>query len=111
MQGHSLLELIQEKPKKPSVRESLLIEVNDPVARYGFDKAARVRQIIKGSYSLTLYADQTWGELNNHDNDPDECHNLWDEPDWATKKAELILELTHLLVAQMDESPLSQRLA
>ena len=45
------------------------------------------------------------------ENDPQETHNLWDVPAHAAQRARLAERLTHLLTAQMDESPLSDRLA
>lgn len=42
-------------------------------------------------YKLTVYYNQTYGELFDLEQDPAEIHNLWDDPDAATLKSELLL--------------------
>lgn len=92
-------------------REKLLIEFNDSSPRMGFDAAARVRTIVTEEWQLSVYGDQDWGELYNRLFDPSCLNNLWNDNDYAATKAGLIEDLTHLLIAQMDESPRSTRQA
>ena len=92
-------------------RHDLLVEYNDGGARLGFEKASRVRSVVTDRWRYTLYLDQDWGELYDLENDPSETHNLWDVPAFAAERARLSERLNHLLTAQMDESPLSNRLA
>jgi len=92
-------------------RDSLLIEFNDGFARNGFEQSARVRSIVTNKWQLSVYKDQDWGELYDLKNDPLQTHNLWDSDIHSTTKAALFEELTQLLIAQMDESPQSSRLA
>ena len=110
-QGHSLLPLVEGEHSRSGIRSSLLIEMNDLMPRYGFEAAARARQLLKGDWSLTLYAGQDWGELYNRAEDPHECRNLWGEEKYTTIQSELVLELSHHLICQMDESPRAQRYA
>ncbi|SIQ79336.1 sulfatase-like hydrolase/transferase [Paenibacillus sp. RUD330] len=42
-------------------------------------------------YKLTVYYNQTYGELFDLQEDPGELRNLWDEPDRLALKAELLL--------------------
>lgn len=107
-QGISLLPALNQDL---ALRQALLIEENDPVPRYGLPTAARVRQVLKDNWSLTIIMGQDEGELYNRQTDPHECHNLWHHPSHQTKKMELLLALTHLLTAQMDESPKANRYA
>ena len=107
-QGHSLLQATQQETQ---VRNSLLIEENDPVPRYNYPTPARVRQVLKDNWSLTLVQGDSNGELYNRNEDPNECDNLWDNPLHQTKQAEMVLALSHLLIQQMDESPKAQRYA
>lgn len=94
-----------------SRRGSLLIEFNDGGRRMGFDPPARVRTLLAGPWKLSLYKDCAWGELYNLDADPNELDNLWDNPQYASVRADLTLDLAHHLTGQMDESPRSKRLA
>ena len=105
MQGHDLF------ADGIADREDLLIEYNDGEPRIGFEKPARVRALINERYRLTIYRDQDWGELYDHQTDPDESCNLWDNPDYERVRAVLSLRLNHHLIAQMDDSPRATRLA
>jgi len=62
-------------------------------------------------WRYTVYRDQPWGELYDLQADPSETHNLWDSPAHKDTRAHLSERLTHHLIAQMDESPLSDRIA
>ncbi|UQZ86922.1 Arylsulfatase [Paenibacillus konkukensis] len=42
-------------------------------------------------YKITVYYNQTYGELFDLETDPEERHNLWDEPSCKELKAELML--------------------
>lgn len=43
-------------------------------------------------YKLTVYYNQTYGELFDLTNDPDELHNRWNDPEYASLKGELMLK-------------------
>ena len=43
-------------------------------------------------YKLTVYYNQTYGELFDLENDPQELHNLWDDPNSQSLKQELLLK-------------------
>ncbi|WP_062108270.1 sulfatase family protein [Bacillus niameyensis] len=43
-------------------------------------------------YKLTVYYNQSYGELYDLENDPEEYTNLWDLPDYQTLKQELLLK-------------------
>ena len=108
IQGESFVESItSESPH----RDRLLIEFNDSSPRLGFDEAARVRTIVTEDWQLSVYGDNDWGELYDRINDPSCLHNLWDDESHKNTKTNLIEGLTHLLIAQMDESPRSTRQA
>ena len=94
-----------------SQRDELLIGYNDGGPRLGFEKPARVRALVTADWRYTVYFDQIWGELYDLKNDPFETNNLWSDPNHANIRASLAERLNHHLIAQMDESPLSDRLA
>lgn len=92
-------------------RSEVLIEYNDLGRRLGFEKPARVRSLVTDQWKYTIYRDQEWGELYDLQNDPRETHNLWDSTEHAAIRAHMSERLNHHLIAQMDESPLSDRVA
>ena len=91
--------------------EAVMCEFNDLGARLGFERPARVRGIRTANWRFTLYQGEAWGELYDLAADPRETNNLWDSPDHAGIKAELTLQLAHMLAGQMDESPISRLMA
>lgn len=106
-QGRSFLKAMDGEEH----RDELLIEFNEGQAKLGFTTPARVRTLRTRDWRFTIYADQTWGELYDLIKDPDETHNLWDDPDYQTVKGDFALRLSHHLTRQMDESPRSLRMA
>lgn len=43
-------------------------------------------------YKITIYYNQTYGEIFDLQEDPGELNNLWDEPQYAALKSELLLK-------------------
>ncbi|MGX9355807.1 sulfatase family protein [Roseobacteraceae bacterium S113] len=107
-QGHSFLGATRggEGP-----REETLIEYNDGGKRLGFDRPARVRALVTPEWRYTIYAGEDWGELYDLRNDPGETHNLWDSAAHKDIRAHFSERMAQHLIAQMDESPLSDRVA
>jgi len=108
MQGQSFLASLRSDAPH---REALFIEHNDAGPRMGLTRPARVRTLRTHDWRLSLYANETWGELYDLRADPDETRNLWDDPSASAIKGELALKLAQQLSQQMDESPRSNRLA
>ncbi|WP_164662209.1 sulfatase [Tropicibacter sp. Alg240-R139] len=107
-QGQSFLSATQGA-KGP--RSDALIEYNDGGNRLGFEEPARVRSLVSAEWRYTVYRDQTWGELYDLVNDPEETENLWDSSAHQQIRAQLSERLVHHLIAQMDDSPQADRLA
>jgi arylsulfatase A-like enzyme len=51
--------------------------------------AVHLRTIVEERWKMTVYRDQPYGELWDLQNDPDERHNRWDDPDYAAAKGAL----------------------
>ena len=92
-------------------RSEALVEYNDGGKRLGFESPARVRSLVTARWRYTVYHGQPWGELYDLQQDPHETHNLWDSAMHKDVRAQLSERLTHHLIAQMDESPQSDRIA
>ncbi|MEM7240909.1 MAG: sulfatase-like hydrolase/transferase [Pseudomonadota bacterium] len=108
IQGRSFLKCLDGQSDH---RDELLIEHNDGGIRMGMSKPARVRSLRTSDWRLSLYAGEDWGELYDLKQDPDETQNLWDVPELASIRAELMMTLAEKLTHQMDESPRAVRLA
>jgi arylsulfatase A-like enzyme len=108
IQGKSLLHNLDGSSE---LRERLVIEHQDNMARMGFKEACMVRTLLADEHRLTIYKGETWGELYDHRDDPDETHNRWDDPAYANTRAHLMEQLTQELLANVDQSPRARRRA
>lgn len=62
-----------------------------------------VKTFVDARYKLTTYFQQTYGELFDLTEDPDELNNLWDDPASQTLKGSLMMRLLH---SEMSKEPL-----
>ncbi|MFV0244729.1 MAG: sulfatase [Qingshengfaniella sp.] len=108
MQGRSLLPCLDGAG---TVRDSLLIEYNGAMAQMGFDGPSRVRSVMTADWQLSLYGGEDWGELYDRHATPLQGQNLWDDPAHAERRLALTQDLAQHLIAQMDRSPGTTRLA
>ena len=92
-------------------RNSVLIEDDGNRVSLGFEAAPRVRTVITDRYRMSIYRDQSWGELYNLVADPGEITNLWDDPAMAETKASLQFELIQQMAHACDSSPWPDSLA
>ena len=61
-----------------------------------------LRSYINQSYKITLYDHMEHGELYDLDNDPNENHNCWSDPEYLTIKTQLLHEFA---LAEMRKEP------
>jgi arylsulfatase len=84
-----------------STRERALVEFDRD--RMGM----RLRSLVTERFRVTIYSGEPYGELFDLEHDPDELHNLWDEPSAEDLKA---LALSSLLAEEVaTESTLPRR--
>ena len=62
-----------------------------------------VKTYVDERYKITVYYNRPYGELFDLESDPGEVDNLWDRPDFADLKAEMVMKLLH---AEMGVEPL-----
>ena len=55
-------------------------------------KGSYASMYFDGRYKLNVYHGQDFGELYDLTNDPQEMHNLWDDPACAAIKMKLLLD-------------------
>lgn len=58
---------------------------------------------VDARYKITVYYNQTYGEIFDLQEDPSELHNLWDEPEYGSLKTELLLKYAW---AELGKEPL-----
>jgi arylsulfatase A-like enzyme len=66
-----------------SARDNVLVEFRHQPT------AVHLRTFVEDRYKMTVYRDQSYGELWDLEEDPDERRNRWDDPAYATIKGEL----------------------
>lgn len=71
-----------------------------------YDWGLNVKTITGRHYKLTYYAGETFGELYDRDRDPQEFTNLWDDPDYADVKEQLLRRLLDRVIETEDTLPL-----
>jgi arylsulfatase A-like enzyme len=109
IQGNSLSAQLQGSDEPQ--RDALLIEYQDTKKRMGFPEPAFVRSLQTDDYRLTVYKDQSWGELYNLHKDPYETYNCWDDAQYAGVRAELSERLLQCMMNAVDQSPRARWLA
>ncbi|MGB3071752.1 MAG: sulfatase-like hydrolase/transferase [Ottowia sp.] len=102
MQGRSLLPCLDGQA---SVQDDLLVEYQDNRARQGFAQAACVRTLVTERHRLSVYKGEAWGELYDHQEDPQETRNLWDSPAYHALQSGLTQQLLHKMLEAVDPSP------
>ncbi|SFC43851.1 arylsulfatase [Polaromonas sp. OV174] len=94
-----------------SGRAAVLVEENQQRAYLGFETPVRMRTVVTQSHRLSVFQEGEWGELYDLVADPDETHNLWDDPSSKELRAQLMEQLVHLLMEHADSSPRPTHLA
>ncbi|WP_028612197.1 sulfatase family protein [Paenibacillus harenae] len=71
---------------KPQARDHAIVEFrHEPTTIHQ-------KTYVNDRYKITVYFNQTYGELFDLRDDPHELHNLWDDPDSANLKTTLLLK-------------------
>ncbi len=79
-----------------NARDEVIVEFRHQPTR------VHLRTLVTKRYKLTIYRDQTYGELFDLQADPDERRNLWDDAPSAEVKAEMFQRLAY---AEMRREP------
>ncbi len=108
IQGRSFLGNLDGSP---ALRNQLVIEFEDTQRRIDFKEPAVVRTLQRDDYRLSVYRNETWGELYDLADDPQELHNRWDDAAYAGVKARLIEALMREMIDNVDQSPRGRRRA
>jgi arylsulfatase A-like enzyme len=101
-QGQSLLSVLAGES---AGHDNALIEQTTQYIYLGFDRLLRIISLVNQKWRLTVWEGQTWGELYDLENDPEEMENLWHHPHYAAEKSNLLLQLVHRIQSLNDNSP------
>ena len=88
--GRSLAPLLLGECK--SIQDAIVVENDEDYL------GLQLRTLITDRYKLTLYQGQTFGELFDLEEDPDELQNRWADPVYASIRTELSNRLLHELI-------------
>jgi len=103
MQGRSLLPVLAGH--EAAVRDVVLIEEDGHAPTFGLTVPVRVRTVVTATHRLTIYDQPGWAEMYDLQNDPDELHNLIDDPRHAGVRASMFERLARELMMADDRSP------
>ncbi len=93
MQGKSLMPLLTDQSAVDEHREFVRCEYFDALDPFFTDGSGAFATMYRNrKYKLSVYHGHDLGELYNLEEDPWEFDNLWDNPDYAEVKAELIFK-------------------
>lgn len=105
IQGRSLLDAIAGRDD-PGAVSSMIVEDDQQRAYFGYTTTPRIRTIVTDRYRMTVSRGESWGELYDLKNDPNEMVNLFDDDGHATVRAEMFERLAYRQMELGDTCPL-----
>ncbi|MEM9840299.1 MAG: sulfatase-like hydrolase/transferase [Pseudomonadota bacterium] len=108
MQGQSFLPQIGGEA---AGREAVLIEHEENKIYPGLNGIPNIRNLITRTHRLSVYKGQQEGELYDLDADPNETQNLWNDPDCAALKSDLLFQLNQAMLDAIEPGPRPLRYA
>ena len=105
IQGRSLVNAITGA-NDPDIVDSMIVEDDQQRAYFGYTKPPRIRSVITNTHRLTVSQGETWGELYDLKNDPDEMNNLFDDSAHAAIRADMFERLSYRQIELVDTSPM-----
>lgn len=83
--------------RKTQIREHIICE------NHHEPDSVNLRTYVNDRYKITIYYNQTYGELYDLEKDSEEINNLWDEPAYQKLKTDLLLKYAW---AEMGKEPM-----
>lgn len=108
MQGRSFLQQIEGGAAS---RDSVLIEHEENKIYPGLPGIPNIRSLITRTHRLSVYKGHRSGELYDLTVDPDETRDLWDAPESAQAKSDLLYRLNQAMLEAIEPGPRPLRYA
>lgn len=89
MQGQSLKSLLTGQTE-PNIHKPFVLSEYYDAINYDGSIGSRGSMYFDGRYKLCVYHDADTGELYDHNTDPDEHYDLWDNPEFSALRCELL---------------------
>lgn len=86
--------------------EAIIVEEDSQRIMTGFDRMQRVRTAITTRYRMSLREGESWNELYDLENDPDELVNLYGNPDAEPIRHAMTETMLRKTIELQDRSPL-----
>ena len=93
------------------MRSSVLIEHEENKIYPGLPSIPNIRNLVTESHRISVYKGIQFGELYDLSSDPDETHNLWDDPGSSKIKSELLFQLNQAMLEAIEPGPRPWRYA
>jgi arylsulfatase A-like enzyme len=97
---------VQGVSQVPVIRGEVASVKDSAITSYdAHDRGIHGKCLITEQYKLTVFTGESYGELFDLHEDPDELHNRFFDEAYAAVKADLFQHFTHRLIADQDPSP------
>lgn len=104
IQGKSLMQAIHGEVSDEE--SSALIQYEHQKYDSALNGTPKIHTLVTDRWRITLLLDQSWGELYDLRNDPNELHNRWDDNEVKSVKWALIERLLRKELDYIEKSPL-----
>jgi arylsulfatase A-like enzyme len=104
MQGHNLGPLM--RGETDALRAGMMVEQDAQRPNFHFDGPIRARTYITKRWRLSRYMGSDFGELYDLENDREEMHNLWNDPEYGAVKSELLGAMVMEMIENQESSPM-----
>ncbi len=86
-------------------RQGMFIEEDELGIHLGRENGMRTRSFVTGRWRLSLFDGMDYGELFDRETDPHEIQNLWNSPQHAQQRAELVEMMLREMIRLGDTAP------
>lgn len=85
---------------------AIIVEEDSQRIMTGFDRPQRVRTVVTDQYRMSLREGESWNELYDLANDPDEMENLFDDPSAVGVRHAMTDTMLRRMIDLQDRAPL-----
>ncbi len=101
---------LAERPDRAE-RKGILVEEDELGAHLGTEKGLRTRTFIQDNWRFIVWQGMEGGQLYDRDADPHEMYNLWFDPSFSERKAEMTEAMLREMIRLSDTAPFATHIA